>query len=170
LFEARAGESLVFDLAATSIGSKANATLTLFDENGALLASNNGFDGGDPLLNFKIPTTGRYRVRIAERTDAGSKEHSIALHRSFPVVFGCFPLASEPTVNPMLNSLFQSSAQHVSSRQSRGKWRNGCAGGPGEIPQPPRVKTCRQRHPRTGRSRTKRLACTRDANSCPLRR
>jgi hypothetical protein len=92
-FEARAGESLVFDLAAASIGSKANAMLTLFDENGALLASNNGFDGGDPLLNFRIPVTGRYRIRIAERTDAGSKEHFYRLSiGSFPVVFACFPL------------------------------------------------------------------------------
>lgn len=92
-FEARAGESLVFDLAALSIGSKANAMLTLFDENGALLASNNGFDGGDPLLNFRIPVTGRYRIRIAERTDAGSKDYFYRLSiGSFPVVFACFPL------------------------------------------------------------------------------
>src|SRR5436190_10131598 len=75
LFEAHQGDSLVFDLAAASIGSKANATITLFDENGTLLASNNGFDGGDPLLNYQIPASGRYRVRIAERTDAGSKDH-----------------------------------------------------------------------------------------------
>lgn len=93
LFEASEGESLVFDLAATSIGSKANAMLTVFDENGALLASNNGFDGGDPLLNFRVPVTGRYRVRIAERTDAGSSDHFYRLSiGSFPVVFGCFPL------------------------------------------------------------------------------
>jgi hypothetical protein len=93
LFQARQGDSLVFDLAAADIGSKANAALTLFDEKGALLASNNGFDGGDPLLNFQIPATGRYRVRISERTDAGSKDHFYRLSiGSFPVVFGCFPL------------------------------------------------------------------------------
>jgi len=93
LFEARAGESLVFDLAASSIDSKANAMLTIFDENGDLLASNNGFDGGDPLLNFNVPVTGRYRVRIAERTDAGSKDHYYRLSiGSFPVVVACFPL------------------------------------------------------------------------------
>lgn len=92
-FEAHAGESLVFDLAAMSIGSKANAMLTLFDENGALLASNNGFDGDDPLLSFRIPATGRYRIRVAERTDAGSKDHFYRLSiGSFPAVFACFPL------------------------------------------------------------------------------
>ena len=93
LFEAHQGDSLVFDLAAASIGSKANATIILFDENGTLLASNNGFDGGDPLLNYQIPASGRYRVRIAERTDSGSKEHFYRLSiGSFPVVFACFPL------------------------------------------------------------------------------
>src|SRR5262249_34946795 len=88
LFEAHEGDSLVFDLAAASIGSKANATLTLFDDNGALLASNSGFDGGDPLLNFHVPATGRYRIRIAERNDAGSKDHFYRLSIGpFPVVF-----------------------------------------------------------------------------------
>ena len=92
-FDAQAGESLNFDLAAKSIGSKAGVTLTLFDSNGALLASNNGFDGGDPLLNFRIPATGRYRVRISEKMDAGSKDHYYRLSLgTFPVVVACFPL------------------------------------------------------------------------------
>jgi len=81
------------DLAAKSIGSKANAMLSLLDQNGALLASDNGFDGGDPLLNFKIPANGKYRVRIAEKTDAGSKDHFYRLSiGTFPVVVGVFPL------------------------------------------------------------------------------
>ena len=92
-FEARSGESVILDLAAKSIGSKANAMLTLFDEKGALLASNNGFDEGDPLLNFRIPASGRYRVRIGETTDGGSKDHFYRLSMgTFPVVVGCFPL------------------------------------------------------------------------------
>ncbi len=123
LFEARAGESLVFDLAATSIGSKANATLTLFDENGALLASNNGFDGGDPLLNLHVPATGRYRVRIAERTDAGSKDHFYRLSiGSFPVVFGCFPLGiranSESDVELLGFNLQHNTAVHIKAGAS----------------------------------------------------
>src|SRR5439155_1045176 len=86
-FDGQAGESINLDLAAKSIGSKAGVMLTFFDFNGALLASNNGFDGGDPLLNFRIPTTGRYRVRISEKMDAGSKEHYYRLSLgSFPVV------------------------------------------------------------------------------------
>ncbi len=92
-FEAKADESLVLDVAAKSIGSKANAMLTVFDEKGALLASNSGFDAGDPLLDFRVPVSGRYRVRIGERTDGGSQDHFYRLSMgTFPVVVGCFPL------------------------------------------------------------------------------
>jgi hypothetical protein len=91
--EARAGESLVLDVSAKSIGSKANAILTLFDEKGALLGSDNSGDGGDPLLNFQVPKTGRYRIQISDKTDSGSKDHFYRLSvGSFPVVIGCFPL------------------------------------------------------------------------------
>jgi hypothetical protein len=92
-FEARAGQSLILDLAAKSLGSKANCMLSLFDQNGVFLASNNGLDGGDPLLDFKIPATGRYRVRIGERMQGGSKDHFYRLSLgTFAVVAGCFPL------------------------------------------------------------------------------
>ena len=91
--EARAGETLVFDVAAKSIGSPANAMLTLFDDQNSLVASNNGLEGGDPLLTVKIPRTGRYRIQIGEKMDAGSKAHFYRLSvGSFPVVVGCFPL------------------------------------------------------------------------------
>jgi hypothetical protein len=120
LFEAQQGDSLVFDLAATSIGSKASATLTLFDENGALLASNGGFDGSDPLLNFQVPATGRYRVRVAERTDAGSKDHFYRLSiGTFPVVFACFPLGipanSESDIQLLGFNLQTNTSAHVKS-------------------------------------------------------
>ena len=92
-FEARAGESVILDLAATRLGSKANGMLAVFDEQGALLGSDNGLDGGDPLLNIHVPATGRFRVRIGERTAAGSKEHFYRLSMgTFPLVIGCFPL------------------------------------------------------------------------------
>src|SRR5439155_3700068 len=69
------------------------AMLALLSQKGTLLAANNGFDGGDPLLQFRVPETGRYRVRISERMDAGSKDHFYRLSiGTFPVVFGVFPL------------------------------------------------------------------------------
>jgi mono/diheme cytochrome c family protein len=93
-FEAKGGQMVVFDLAARSIGSKANAAMTLLDAKGAVLDVNNGFDGGDPLLAFKIPATGRYRVRVGDEMAGGSKEHFYRLSfGAFPMVVGCFPLS-----------------------------------------------------------------------------
>jgi len=92
-FQSRAGDMLIFDLAAKSIGSKANALLTLYDQQGALLASNSGLDGGDPLLTFRIPKAGQYKIQVADKTDSSSKEHFYRLSvGSFQVVDGCFPL------------------------------------------------------------------------------
>jgi len=92
-FEAQAGQALVFDLAGRSIGSKIRAALTLLDAQGAQLAWNNGFDGGDPLLDFKIPATGRYRIRVSDEMAGGSKEHYYRLSMgAFAEVIGCFPL------------------------------------------------------------------------------
>ncbi len=93
-FEAGKGDSLVLDVAAKSIGSKANILLTILDERGSVLAANNGFDGGDPLLQFQAPARGKYHVRITDKTDAGSKENFYRLSiGNFPMVFGYFPLA-----------------------------------------------------------------------------
>src|SRR2546421_6969277 len=92
-FQGGAGDTLSFDLAAKSIGSKANTLLTLYDQQGALLASNSGLDGGDPLLTFRIPKTGQYTIQVSDKTDSSSKEHFYRLSiGSFPVVDGCFPL------------------------------------------------------------------------------
>lgn len=92
-FEAHAGDAVVFDVAGRSIGSPANVVLTLFDDQNNLVASNNGLEGGDPLLSVKLPRTGRYRMQIGEKMDAGSKGHFYRLSvGSFPVVVGCYPL------------------------------------------------------------------------------
>src|SRR5262249_29682156 len=66
------GESLVFDVAAKTIGSKANVLITLLDSQRRMVASNSGFDGADPLLDFKVPESGVYMVQISEKTDASS--------------------------------------------------------------------------------------------------
>src|SRR5207248_1864651 len=83
-----------FDVNAKNIGSKAGAALNLFNDKGVLLASNNGFDGGDPLLHFQIPARGRYHIRVTDEMAAGSKEHFYRLSMgSFPEVVGCYPLS-----------------------------------------------------------------------------
>lgn len=97
VFEAQSGQLVVFDLAAQSIGSKVKAMLTLFDDKGVLLASKNGFDGGDPLLDFKIPATGRYRVRVSDEMAGGSRDHFYRLSMgAFTEVVGCYPIGVTP--------------------------------------------------------------------------
>ncbi len=92
-FAAETGQSLVFDVAAKSIGSKAGILITLFDAKGNLLAQNNGFGGGDPLLHYVIPASGHYRLHISDQTLAGSAEHFYRVSiGEFPVVTGSFPM------------------------------------------------------------------------------
>jgi hypothetical protein len=94
-FEAQAGETLVFDVAAKSLGSKADAVLTLLDAEGKVLASNNGFDdSADPFLAYTFVADGRYGVRVGELLLGGSSEHFYRLSiGDFPFVTGCFPLS-----------------------------------------------------------------------------
>ncbi|MEW6156142.1 MAG: c-type cytochrome domain-containing protein [Verrucomicrobiota bacterium] len=92
-FSARAGEQLVFDAAAQTLGSKANLLLMLYDASGALVASNNGFDGGDPLMEFRAPFEGNYVLRATDRTSAGSPEHFYRISvGQFPFVTSVYPL------------------------------------------------------------------------------
>ncbi|MBI3876803.1 MAG: hypothetical protein HY300_12775, partial [Verrucomicrobia bacterium] len=98
-FFAAAGQTIVCDLAAESLGSTAkNCILTLLDARGNVLAVNHGFDGGaDPLLVFKAPATARYTVRVSDLMAAASKDHFYRLSvGDFPVVTGAFPLSVPP--------------------------------------------------------------------------
>jgi hypothetical protein len=99
-FAGKTGQNVVFDCGAKSIGSKANAIVTLFDPKGKMLASNNGFDGGDPLLFCKLNESGIYRVQISDEKLAGSPEHFYRLSiGEFPEVIGCFPLVVNTNAN-----------------------------------------------------------------------
>jgi mono/diheme cytochrome c family protein/sugar lactone lactonase YvrE len=92
-FEAKAGQTLVFDVSAKSLGSKADAMLTLIDADGKVLASNNGFDGNpDPFLAHTFAADGRYTVRVSELLLGASSDHFYRLSvGSFPYVTGFFP-------------------------------------------------------------------------------
>ncbi|HEX3720445.1 MAG TPA: c-type cytochrome domain-containing protein [Verrucomicrobiae bacterium] len=91
-FHARAGQTIVFDLAAKSIGSQLDANLTLLDSAGNLLASQGEFDGGDPLLGWSCPADGTYRIRVSDETASGSPNHFYSLSMGeLPVITGVFP-------------------------------------------------------------------------------
>lgn len=94
-FEARAGQTIVLELAVKTVGSKlANGTVALLDEHGAVLASDSGFDGGDRFLAHIIPADGRYTARVADQMLGASKEHFYRLTAgALPCVTGVFPMS-----------------------------------------------------------------------------
>lgn len=106
-FEAHAGDKLVFDVAASSIGSKANAVVTLYDSNGRLLAENNDFGGSmDPLLSTTIPADGRYVVAVSDLALAGGEESFYRLSLG--------PLGIATNVYPLSVPASQESQVHLS--------------------------------------------------------
>lgn len=94
-FEARAGQTLVFDLASKSIGSKADTVLALADAQGRVLATNNTFDdSGDPFIAHTFKTGGRFSITVSDLQMTGSAEHFYRLSAGeLPVVTGCYPLS-----------------------------------------------------------------------------
>lgn len=93
-FQAARGQTLVLDLAARRIGSKADFVVTLSDAFGRTLSSNIDFEGEtDPLLAFRIPADGTYLARVADLEARGSNDHFYRLSVGpLPVVTGCYPL------------------------------------------------------------------------------
>jgi WD40 repeat protein len=92
-FTARPGETVVFEAAAKSIGSKADLVLTLTDAEGKVLATNNRFDkSGDPLIAHRFTGGGTYRLLVSELVLAGSPEHFYRVSiGAFPFVTGVYP-------------------------------------------------------------------------------
>ncbi|MBI5772636.1 MAG: pre-peptidase C-terminal domain-containing protein, partial [Verrucomicrobia bacterium] len=96
-FAAKAGQTLVFDLEARRIGSKAvTPALHLLDDTGAVVASNYGMENNtDPLFAFHVPRDGRYVVRVSEVTLEGSADHTYHLTLgALPYVTGFFPISA----------------------------------------------------------------------------
>ncbi|HEV3025305.1 MAG TPA: PPC domain-containing protein, partial [Pirellulales bacterium] len=93
-FEAKAGQTIVCELAARRFGSALNAVLTLLDPAGQVVAVNNDFDGQeDPLLAYRVPADGCYTVRVNDQAHNGSDKHFYRLSLGeLPYVTGCFPV------------------------------------------------------------------------------
>lgn len=93
-FPAQAGQQLLLELSAKSLGSKLSGHLDLVNPDGMLVASEGLFDGGDPLLVYRVPTTGRYRAVIRDEVLSGSPEHFYRLRvGAFPLVVASHPLS-----------------------------------------------------------------------------
>ncbi|HEX4149724.1 MAG TPA: PPC domain-containing protein, partial [Pirellulales bacterium] len=94
-FRGRTGQMIVLELTAAGIGSALNATLSLLDPDGEVIANNNDFDGRkDPLVAYRLPVDGVYTIRVQDQLISGSDKHFYQLSAGeLPVVTGVFPMA-----------------------------------------------------------------------------
>lgn len=70
-FAAKAGERVVLECWAERIDAPLRAVLELFDAGGKRLATNRGYVGVDPLIDFRVPADGMYTVKVFDLTFAG---------------------------------------------------------------------------------------------------
>lgn len=79
-FHAEAGRTLIFDVVATRAHSRLDATLAVLDERGNELDFNDDYYiHKDPHLEFAVPRTGDYLVRVAGSQERGSAQSSYRL-------------------------------------------------------------------------------------------
>jgi hypothetical protein len=96
LFDAKAGQQVVFAVTGTPIGSRIDSTIAVLDASGATIASND--DGTwqmrDSVLVHTFAKDGRYAVRVADALDAGGPRdfHYRLTAGELPYVTSIFPL------------------------------------------------------------------------------
>ncbi len=79
-FQAKAGQQFTAEIEAASAGSPLDSLLTLHDEKGHILTSNDDTDTGpDSLLKYKTPTDGTYYLTVTDANDIGSQAHAYHL-------------------------------------------------------------------------------------------
>jgi hypothetical protein len=98
VFAAKKSQRVVVSCLASTIDSRLNAGLELYDARGKKLASNRNYNGGDALTDFVAPADGDYYVRLFEFTHTlGTAEHFYRLTVSTaPWIDAVFPPAVEP--------------------------------------------------------------------------
>jgi WD40 repeat protein len=96
-FDAKAGQTLVFETLARGLGSGLNGTLAVLDSAGKILASaEDSDDSRDPLLVFRPPADGTYTLRITDAEYGGSGNHFYRITAGeTPRVANLFPLGVE---------------------------------------------------------------------------
>ncbi|HCC56701.1 MAG TPA: hypothetical protein DEQ47_05465 [Solibacterales bacterium] len=90
----RAGEEVVFEDAARSLGSKLDLTLQIFDQDQKLLQHFHE-DGSRPVnaWAYKFPKNGAYFLRISDAQEGGSAKHSYRIRAGkLPLVISHYPL------------------------------------------------------------------------------
>lgn len=93
-FHSKAGESLVFEVVAKSLGSGLLASLAVLDAEGKTLAEAAPPDGvTDPVLTVTVPREGEVVLRVADADYAGSGNHFYRINTaSAPYLTDAYPL------------------------------------------------------------------------------
>ena len=96
-FSATAGESVVIECAGQRIDSQLDATLVLYDAAGKELQRVRDTLGYDPVLAFRVPADGEYKVAVYDFLYRGGDDYfyRLAIHRR-PLITAVFPPAATP--------------------------------------------------------------------------
>jgi hypothetical protein len=92
------GQRILASCLASSLDSKCNPLVEIFDTENRLLSSSKNYDVNDALADFTVPIDGDYIVRVCQFTyNAGSAEHFYRLMvGTFPWIDAVFPNAVAP--------------------------------------------------------------------------
>jgi hypothetical protein len=74
-FEGKAGQKIIAEVLAARHGSALDGLLTLVDDRGAILASNDDAVGLDPKIEFTLPRDGVYYLTLIDAHDQGGPAH-----------------------------------------------------------------------------------------------
>ncbi|HVC96333.1 MAG TPA: hypothetical protein VND64_21795 [Pirellulales bacterium] len=94
-FAARQGQRLTFDCQASRLDSELDASLTVVDANGAIVASNADYRGRDPMIDFICLADGEYLLEIHDLSYRGGNPYRLLI-TDRPYVENVFPRAVEP--------------------------------------------------------------------------
>ncbi|MBI5761146.1 MAG: hypothetical protein HZA46_21690 [Planctomycetales bacterium] len=91
-FTAQAGEIISADVMAARLGSPLEALVEIHDASGERLPVQEARAGCDPVLAFRVPTTGEYRLIVTNLTYRGGPDHVYRITLSAaPHVMAAFP-------------------------------------------------------------------------------
>src|SRR6185437_13942120 len=94
-FAARKGQRLSLDCQAGKLDSEMDASMTVFDAQGAPLASNSDYHGRDPAIDFISPADGEYLVEVHDLSYRGGYPYRLTI-TDRPHVENVFPRVVEP--------------------------------------------------------------------------
>jgi hypothetical protein len=91
-FQAKSAQRVVIECQAGKLDSLMHATLTLMSGDGKQIASNNDYNGPDPLIDFVAPRDGDYYVSVHDLSFRGGQPYRLTVS-DHPQVENIFPRA-----------------------------------------------------------------------------